>query len=265
MFTPSQIVKLAEFNQKTVYCAVKIASYIAQYDKSVSEREIIAMLKIDELAWHAIKTNLSAEIFVFRNGRIDLLTEENRPSPWDLPPSDEAAERKRWAKYKQQKEAKPSKPLGLVQQKIASALNLNDKQAIATYHQLMRYYDHNQIGIAVSLVEQKISETGPLDNPQAYLRTILKNRSTLNSSTAAPINKFPIKVKAVERKTNMLSMEFVGWEHTSEFLNDGNPKWKANVRQKIYRLRSGSLQFVLPKENDHIPSLSQDPGCIIIS
>ena len=77
------------------------------------------------------------------------------------------------------------------------------------------------------------------------------------------MSRYPIIIKEIEPGGANLVTTQVGWEHSTQKDPNGNTIWPMGTRRKIYRLRSGQLHYELPKADEHVPTMDEDPGCVV--
>ena len=259
MLTAQHMIILAEMRQREVYVAVKIAALILKTGGSISEKSAKTIFKYNDLVWAEIKDSLK-QFFKFANGRIDFYSAEDRPDPWDLTTPEEIA---KMDKEFEKLRARQNIPLTSVQQDIYNLGGFDKPGAKSFYFSMSRTFG----ALAVETAVAAATNAKPGD-PKAYLISCLRKAAQSASGGAASTagrQMYPTRIRKFERPVNpeATPQSLLGWEHPLKYDADGSPVWKDGVRSMIFRLRTGELKFETPPLGAVVPTLEQNPGCII--
>ena len=260
MLTPADILAIAEFNQRQIAAAIKIAAaLIKRPARSPSARRAPSPPTSTTSVRAAVRTALIA-IFSFKNGRVDFMTNGDRPDPWDTLTADDG--RNLDAEITKQAQSN-DRPLTAPQQKLYDTGAFPTKRAaVSFYFSQTRLYGYDNV---VAAIDAAIAANAA--DPRSYVVATLQRRAKApQAHGAAAPQRFPTRIpKFVKPLTpEAAKTTIVGWETTTERNPDGTPKWPAGTRRRIYRIPTGELRLLLPSPADTIPTMEQDPGCQII-
>jgi hypothetical protein len=256
MLSAQDILTLSAMRQREVYVAVRLAAMILKNQGSIADKSAKTQFAYNDLVWAEIKAALKP-IFKFASGRIDFYSVDDMPNPWDLLTPAEIEKRNRDLEKMRAREAVPLTP---VQEDIYALGGFTRAQARSFYFAMSTTYGH--AGVEAAVAAAKDAKPG---DPKAYIIACLRRRAQTASEPAAAKQRFPTKIRKFEKPVNpeANAQTMVGWEHPLRFDAAGAPVWKEGVRSMIYRLRTGELKFETPPAGAVIPTLDQDPGCII--
>ena len=257
MLSAQNIIELADMRQREAYVAVRISALILKNSGSIGEKSAKAQFKLNDLIWGEVRLALKS-IFKFANGRIDFYDSSDRPAPWDLLTEDDIAKIDRDVQKQKEKE---EIPLTSVQQTLFDLGGFKKSEAKSFYFAMSRTYGHDAIAAVADIA--KATKPG---EPKGFILACLRKRAqTASDPQVAKTKLFPTKIRAFERPINpeANAQALLGWEHPLRYAADGSPVWKNGERSMIFRLRTGELKFETPPKDSVIPTLDQNPGCIV--
>ena len=261
MLTPNDILTLSKKTQRQTAFAIRLAALLLERGKSITEREAKAALKVDDLAWAETKAAL-ADVLGFQNGRVGFDGDVEKLAPWDLVTDEQVAKVQKRLKKRIDAEAIELTPL---QQSIFELGGFTRAQSRAFAFSQGKIYGYGALEAAV-----KVAVAAKPAEPRSYIISVMRrNVDKANAIPAAHVtngaSRFPLRIRNFERQANPESGKtvFVGWEAPQSVI-DGEPIWETGIRRKIWRLTTGILRLEQPAAGEAVPSLQDDPGCIII-